>query len=146
MKKLGLLLVFAAFAVCSNAVAHGADTRRDGNWWLGLTPTAKLYFAVGFFDGIELGSKFSYWGMTEGKNTDCAGKAVGSFYSYKKKYLADVTNDQIVDGLDSFYSDYKNRRILIPDAVWLVANGIAGTPQKDLDKMIESWRKNATAD
>jgi len=23
---------------------------------------------------------------------------------------------------------------------------VAGTPQKDLDKMIESWRKNATAD
>ena len=43
----------------------------------------------------------------------------------------------------SFYSDYRNRSISIADAVWLVLNSIAGTPQDKLDKMIESFRRNA---
>jgi hypothetical protein len=54
-----------------------------------------------------------------------------------------VTGGQLVDGLDSFYGDFRNRRILVYSAVWLVLNEIAGTPQDELDKMIQSWRKNA---
>jgi hypothetical protein len=41
-----------------------------------------------------------------------------------------------------FYKDYRNRKIRIYDAVWLVLNSIAGKPQDELDKMIESFRKN----
>lgn len=39
--------------------------------------------------------------------------------------------------------DYRNRSIIVHDAVWIVVNSIAGMPQDKLDKMIESWRKNA---
>jgi hypothetical protein len=49
-----------------------------------------------------------------------------------------------VDGLNSFYKDYRNRRIKVPDAVWLVANSIAGKPQNEMDKMIENWRQSAS--
>jgi hypothetical protein len=50
---------------------------------------------------------------------------------------------QLNDGLNDFFSDYKNRRIEVDDAIWLVLNGIAGTPKEKLDKMIESHRRNA---
>jgi hypothetical protein len=143
MKQLLIVLILLPLLpVCAHAQSH----RRDGNWWKDLTPSGKLNYMVGFFDGTELGNSFSYWGMAKdsgGKTTTCLSEAVKSYQDYGAKYLTNVTNDQIVDGLDAFYKDYRNRSIRVHDAVWLVANSIAGTPQNELDKMIESWRKNA---
>lgn len=102
---------------------------------------------VGFFDGMELGGYFSYWGMTKdsnGKVSSCSTEAARSFEDMDTKYFRGVTNSQIADGLDAFYKDYRNRSIKVHDAVWLVVNSIAGKPQRDLDEMIESWRKNAS--
>jgi hypothetical protein len=65
------------------------------------------------------------------------------YREYDKKFFANVSNGQIVDGLDQFFSDYRNRRIRVHNAVWLVTNGIAGTPEAELQQMIESWRKNS---
>src|SRR5690348_13566261 len=121
-------------------------SRRDGNWWIDQSRPTKLTYMLGFFDGMDLGGDFSYWDLGDkngGGNDPCISKAANSYYANRKKYLAHITNDQLSDGLDEFYKDYRNRRILVHGAVWLVVNGIAGTPQKELDKMIESWRRNA---
>jgi hypothetical protein len=53
-----------------------------------------------------------------------------------------VTNAQIADGLDQFYSDYRNRSIVVSSGVWLVLNSINGTPKDQLDNMIEGFRQN----
>jgi hypothetical protein len=103
---------------------------------------SKANYAVGFFDGMDLGSRFSYWSFVH-EDGKCMGKAIDSYNSMSDKFLNNVTAGQLADGLDNFYADYRNRRIRVADAVWLVANGIAGTPQKELDKMIESWRGNS---
>jgi hypothetical protein len=58
-------------------------------------------------------------------------------------YLTNVTSGQLADGLTAFYSDYRNRRILVSNSVWLVLNEIAGTPKDEMDKLIENWRKNS---
>jgi len=48
----------------------------------------------------------------------------------------------VVDGLDNFYGDYRNRKILVQDAVWLVLNNVAGTP--NVEQMIQNWRRSAS--
>jgi hypothetical protein len=124
---------------------HAADPRRDrdGNWWRGIGIEEKTSYTTGFFDGIQLGHKFSYWAFSnDDKKGECLSDVTKSFVSFSEKYLQNVTNGQLVDGLDAFYSDYRNRSISIDDAVWLVANSIAGTPQDKLDKMIENFRRN----
>jgi len=77
------------------------------------------------------------------KDEVCFPKITASYDFYSEKYLKDVTNDQVADGVDEFYKDYRNRKIRIHDAVWLTLNAIAGTPKANLDKMIETFRKNA---
>lgn len=62
---------------------------------------------------------------------------------HDEKFFSHVTNVQLVAGLDKFYSDCRNRRIRVHGAVWLVVNGIAGTPQEKLDKMVEGWRERS---
>ena len=117
-----------------------AQDRRDGTWWLEQSHSYKFTYLVGFFDGMNLGEKFSYGKYTDDKG--CVDKVMGSFDFYKDKFLKDVTNGQLADGLDEFYKDYRNRKIRIHDAVWLTLNAIAGTPQADIDKMVENFRKN----
>ncbi len=124
------------------------DKRRDGNWWMAQKLPGKLFFIDGFFDGLNLGNNFSYWGFYEpdnksGVDKKCFENVLKSFGEHYNKYFKNVTASQLVDGLDTFYSDYKNRRILVADGVWLVLNGIAGTPRDQLEKMIENWRTNA---
>ena len=101
---------------------------------------------LGFFDGMPLGNRFSFWDFAHTKEKDaCSADAVESFKTFTDKYVRNVTNEQIADGLNTFYADYRNRSILIHDAVWLALNSIAGTPQAELDKMIESFRKTAAS-
>ncbi|MGA8216716.1 MAG: hypothetical protein WB799_24235 [Candidatus Sulfotelmatobacter sp.] len=122
------------------------STRRDGNWWLEQTPLLKASYITGFFDGTDLGSKFSYWEChDEDVSKACLvnSKARESYEFYGNKYTKDVTNIQLADGLDVFYKDYRNRKIRVSDGVWLTLNAIAGRPQADLDKMVQNFRKNA---
>jgi hypothetical protein len=114
-----------------------SDGRRDGNWWRSQSSDAKYNYMTGFIDGLQLGHDFSYWKFIQ-KNGDCASLVSDSYNTHLTKYLVNVTNGQIADGLTSFYEDYRNRRILTSRAVWLVLNEIAGTL-----KDVENWRKNA---
>lgn len=127
-----------------------SNHRRDGNWWNGETQGEKFDHMVGFFDGMELGHKFSYWKMAKPKSDEnpdpCLSKTIESYGEYSTNFFKNVTNQQLADGLDSFYKDYRNRSILIHDAVWVVVRTIAGTPQQEIDKLIENLRKNASTE
>ena len=136
-----LFLVCVLFALPVLSAAE--ENRRDGNWWLEQDRLTRSLYVIGFFDGMDLGHNFSYWAFSKDKNmADCMIKVGDSYAEYISKYFKNVTNRQIVDGLDSFYTDFRNRRILVSNAVWLVVNAIAGTPQESLDRMIENWRRN----
>ena len=144
--KLKYQAAFALALLIICTLASGDDDRRDGNWWRTQKRNARISYAVGFYDGITLGHNFSVWKyLSNGTKTEQDGVAQArkSFVEYSRKYLYNVTTGQLVDGLDNFYADYRNRRIMVHDAVWLVVNAIAGTPQDELNKMTESWRKNS---
>lgn len=116
--------------------------RRDGNWWNRLDATSKPIYVVGMLDGMQLGNEFSVWGVGQ-SNSDCkdAAKLMQSAYAdYRAKYLTNVTNIRIVDGLDAFYADAKNRGILVHGATWLVLNQIAGKPPAEMQALVEKWR------
>lgn len=138
------ILLLICLLVTLPSLSTAEDGRRDGNWWNIQDQSARASYIVGFFDGMILGQRFSYWSFFKNKKMNaCSEKVLDSYNEYNSKYFNNVTNVQIVDGLNSFYADYRNRKIKIADAVWLVVNGIAGTSQKELDTMTESWRRNA---
>jgi hypothetical protein len=134
---MGLLLTVPVYCFAA------ASDARDGNWWLEQNKITKLSFMAGFLDGIHLGKNFSMWGfMDDPQSEACLKKVVLSNTEFENKYLSKVKVGQLVDGLDVFYSDYKNRSISPNNAVWLVLNEIAGTPKEKLDKMVEAYRRN----
>ena len=122
-----------------------SQNRRDGTWWTEQGELEKLKYAIGFLDGIELGNEFSYWGViVPGEHSDCLDRVAKSFESYSSKFLNNLSAGQFASGLDEFYKDYRNRRIQIATATWIVLNEIAGTPRLKIDALIENSRKNAS--
>ena len=143
MKLFKLVLTIAVLMLSS--MSWSADNRRDGNWWLVQEKYLQTAYVIGFFDGMDLGNNLSYWKYTKGtvEQQACSAQAVDSYSEYSRKYFGNVTAGQLSAGLESFYADYRNRRILVSAAVWLVANGIVGMPDDKLNKLIEAWRKNS---
>ena len=140
MKKLIILLIIIP------QLCFGEDVRRDGNWWMTLQGYQKTNYVVGFFDGMQLGHNFSFWQFSNSKDRakqSCNSLVGSSYVEYSEKYFSNITNIQISDGLDTFYSDYRNRKIKIDGAMWLVAQEISGTPKTQMETMIENWRKNS---
>ena len=76
----------------------------------------------------------------------CLPQAEETYIANVTKFFSNVTNGQLVDGVDTFYKDYRNRSIRVPNALWRVVMQIAGTPQDQLDQMIEDFRKTASSE
>ncbi len=136
------LLVLFILLMISPTARDQANDRRDGNWWRAQSVNTRYAFMTGFLDGLYLGNDFSYWGLTNSKG-ECVEPIAKSFSDNITKFVSGVTNAQLSDGLDSFYEDYRNRRIRVDHGVWLVLNEISGKPKDDMDRMIENWRRNA---
>ena len=138
------ILVFICLVAMQPILAVAEENRRDGNWWRDQNGFIRSGYVTGFLDGMDLGRNFSYWNFAkDDKMTTCMGKVLESYADYRSRYFEKVTSGQLVDGLDSFYDDALNRRILLPDALWLVVNVIAGTQQEKIDLMLKTWRHNA---
>ncbi len=148
VNKITLQLIIAFILFSTSALTFGSDETRDGNWWITQIHLAKVIYITGIYDGMILGLDFATWKYQEPNTTNVeeagVAQALKSYNEYTKLYLHNVTSLQLSDGLDSFYSDYKNRRIKIEGAIWLVLNGISGMSKDKLETLTESWRKNAT--
>ncbi len=136
-RTFAVMIVLALLAFPSLSTAE--EMEPNGNFWRDLEiPIAKYAMMFGFLEGRNLGYNFAHWGF-DYTDEACFKKVVDSFEEYNK-YAAHVTSSQLSDGLDSFYSDYRNRKIRMTDAVWVVLKSISGTPQAEIDKLTEKYR------
>jgi hypothetical protein len=101
----------------------------DGQFWTTKTRDLRLVYVSGFFDG-----------RNEGIN-EAAGALGTNIYDPKISKLASkVTAGQIVDGLDEFYKDYRNARILVRHAIEYVMMEAEG---QDGSKLLQYLRQQA---
>lgn len=117
---------------------------RDGKWWQGLEQSEKYLHVIGMIDGARLGQEFVLAEMSKGKNgIKGFSDAFDAYEKAEAKYLGKLTSGEIAQGLDAFYADYKNRRIWIHDATFVVLMGISGVPQAQIEKRVEAMRRES---
>jgi hypothetical protein len=139
------IFVFLCLLGMSPGKAQNTINRRDGNWWRTLGNDAKNSYVTGFFDGMNLGFQFSQWKYADDTTKrSCLENVNKSYNYYCEKFFSHITNLQVTDGLDNFYSEPGNRNILMFDAIWIVANEVAGIPDDAVQKIIENYRKKAS--
>ena len=74
-------------------------------------------------------------------NAECF-KTVYSLHKSLEVRIKKIDAEQLLDGIDEFYSDFRNRSIDIKWAFLVVMQQIAGKPEKDINQFIEYIRKN----
>jgi len=134
------LLALVLAALCAIPVAARAADERDGNWWLGLPASTRVFYVVGLFDGIQ----YELHNVTQelvnplaeipaGCDKKCvelrAGARVQSWKALLEKHDSDfdrITAGQITTGLDSLFGDYRNRSIKVHAALEVVIGSIRG--------------------
>lgn len=108
-----LVVLLSLLVLISTAHAQSSN-RRDGNWWRAQDRQAKVDYMIGFFDGMSLGNNFSYWKyVNQTPPSNVPDLVLESYNEYTEKYMMSVSSGQMTDGLDSFFSDYRNRSIRI---------------------------------
>ena len=120
-KLLGLVLAFALLA-SPLAIAQKAPLIRDGGWWKEKSTS----FREGFVNGYR----------------------AALVHSATPKQLADLEgfqSSQAVEGLNAFYGDFRNKLILIDDAIAYVIDQVKGMPDDQLAAELQKMRKAAAS-
>jgi hypothetical protein len=131
-----MLAVAAAILLCATNV-QAQEQRRDGNYWNRLNEPSQIAYVTGVFDGLSMGNQYSMdlSSIPTPKATLQANEAIGKrFDKTVSRYYAKVSNDQLSDGLTEFFKDFRNRSILISDAIDIVVRQIAGENVESLIK------------
>lgn len=105
-----------------------AQSEFDGDFWIPKTRDLKLVYVVGFVDG-----------RSHGINDAANALGVKIDDPRLSKLASEVTAGQIVDGVDDFYKDWRNRKIVLRHAMEYVLDEAQG---KDDSKLLLFMRKS----
>ena len=107
-------------------LAYGAadEIRFDGNFWNKSDRTVKEFFISGILGGIIAGqdrvTASAMEGVEKGQVDIKCFAAISSLKNSLEADLEKIKVGQIVDGIDAFYSDFKNRSIKVKWAFLVV--------------------------
>jgi hypothetical protein len=146
MKRI-ILILSVLFSICSSSAKAESLLDKDGNYWKEMR-FEKLYFLAGFITGSCFVAEDNIDSFTEGapKLAETLrgqgwNEAVKIRNDRLKKYkIMDIKVGQLSQGLDKFYSDYRNQRIKIQQAVYVVAREIRGAPSEEITAITEMLR------
>jgi hypothetical protein len=104
----------------------------------------KSWYVTGMIEGsLGLGHGLAIATAVEAQDEAGAEKAEANYRAAADRYLTNITQAQVIDGLTAFYRDFRNRSILVAIAVEVVLRQIAGESKDRIDQMVETLRKNA---
>jgi hypothetical protein len=101
------------------AAQSSTSEPHNGHWWGKKSIIYKEGFVTGYHAGLSKG--------TPGHPTDM--KGLGS--------------QELVEGLNKFYGDFRNTKILVDDALGYVVQEVQGTPDDKLAAMLLKMRQAA---
>lgn len=150
MKHFKTILLVILLLVSLEVTAD--EDRKDGNAWQTNPQGIKIAYIIGFWSGRN--EEAESWNdalfMAGPKKYD---EAYVKFIQRVVKAAAavresgsQVTAGQLSEGLDNFYSEYKNRLILIPHAIRIVHYSISGHSVDEIEKYTVYFRKLDSSD
>jgi hypothetical protein len=135
---LGALL--GAGLVASLNAAQEEGSTRGYAFWNNVTDRFKSGYLMGYLDA----EKIDRITLDENVKPVCgdAGKAWIEAFDRKNPVVPEnITRRQVKEGVDEFYKDWKNQRVLVPLAIQVVELQVAGRPRAE----IEDATRNARA-
>lgn len=123
----------AIIACYANATRADTSTH-DGRWWIRLSALEKAIYTTGILDGVDVGE-----GISVRRGLD----ATDDYVKEVHHLFGKVNTKQMVDGIDVFYRDFRNRSIPTYAAAWFVAMQISGADEARLQEFLVQMRRGA---
>lgn len=122
------LLVTFVFLL-TTLIAADAGEHHDGKWWLKQSALEKAIYTTGMMDGVYIGTSI------------VGHDGVAQFNRAADRLLEQKNTKQVVDGVDAFYHDFRNRNIPTAGAIWIVCQQINGATDEQLSGIILQYRQ-----
>ena len=135
--RLGGLFALVLTLILSGTAS--AQDAHDGNLWRTLSRELKVSYVQGLLDGMVLGVMLARESLP--RTDACQEKYIPSYQNAFKREIEGVSPAQIADGVDTLFKDYRNRSLLITDAIYVTLKAIGGTPPEDVEKLLQSVRR-----
>jgi hypothetical protein len=115
----GMVLALALTLCALSADRARAEGNRDGTYWNRLNGAERTDLVIGILEGLNLSESILHI-ILRNEYTMCS-DILTSIARQTDVFFEGLTVGRIVDGLDAFYADGKNRVIPISWGVWVVA-------------------------
>ena len=140
MKNVAVALVLTLFAIAGYAADAATKPEiappSNGEDWLKLSSTEKLFWSIGFSQGyLEALNKID---VASGPNTACASLAART--ERQTSTAGKVSGFELVSGLEKFYSDPANVPVPVGSAIRIYLLQAAGKDQVTIQELIETAR------
>jgi hypothetical protein len=139
MKKIVLgiaLLMFATVAFAQRPATPEINAPSNGEDWLRLSSTEKLFWAVGYSQGYR--DALDKIDVTSGPGTPCASLAART--ERQTSTSGKVSGFELVSGLERFYGDPANARIPVGSAIRIYLLQASGKDQTTIQELIDTAR------
>ena len=134
---LGLaLLLFASAGYAQRATTPEITPPDNGEEWLRLSSTEKLFWAIGYSQGYR--EALDKIDVTAGPSSPCAGLSVRT--ERQTSTSGKVTGFELVSGLERFYADPANTVIPIGSAIRIFLLQASGKDQATVQELIDTAR------
>ena len=140
MKKLAVAIALMLYAV----VGYSADRATtpeiappsNGEDWLRLSSTEKLYWSIGYSQGyVDALNKID---VASGPNSACANLAART--ERQSSTAGKVSGFELVSGLEKFYGEPANAQIPVGSAIRIFLLQASGKDQTTIQELIETAR------
>lgn len=146
LKRWGGVMIIILLLLLGSEVLADEQEIHDGYWWKNKTESFKLGYVVGFTEGwIEMLDEWKIeirWDLMYAKNLQDTVAHQSDLESLSRHYgwVYGVKFGDMVDGLDHFYSDYRNRNIKFCRALEIVCNEIKGESPERIELLTRRER------
>jgi hypothetical protein len=138
-----LVLAFAMFLCAVSGFAADRTTPSteitppsNGEEWLRMSSTEKLFWAIGYSQGYQ--EALSKIDIASGPGTACASLAART--ERQSSTAGKVSGFELVSGLEKFYSEPANTTIPVSSAVRIYLLQASGKDQATIQELIETAR------
>lgn len=147
-------LLFLTFFVARGRGQQQTPPNFNGYWWSGMTPSYKLGWVSGYAmamdsaASLQMGTCMANMPLyrKEWPNADPKVVLQKMCLSETQLDFDGIAMGQFADGIDSFYSDYRNKQLDINWAIQYARDAIKGKPASELDAELALWRGCSAAE
>jgi len=115
---------------------HAQNNNNDGYWWKDLNSDQKLFFIMGFVDGVTYAD-----GTVRAVFPNAGRSKTGQVEFIKEECdFYNIHNGQLAHGLEEFYQDFRNQSIEATSGLSYVRDQIRGKSPKVLERELTFLR------